>query len=361
MILNYTRFIRTSALLLCLLGVFPARAGSLAVGATLLLIDKEKVTDPATRDLLVKIERALAGVNDYTCLLKTTTNMNGKKAITRTELSFMRPDFARSMSKSDGNEVQYINDGKYCWQYVRNVAGSGRDMLETLNLGDKMTLEQKQQFIREHERLKIFKCDLVAMRKAGCPVRELCGYGRELRPLADCALETLTLESEGEGKIVLSAQQAVRNPAIASIRITLDEKTCLPISKEYLTPSGEALTKLDYTQTKTNTNPNERLFAYTPPQGITVTDNTASLIQLYRTKSESSGVRALKRPTPAEQVKGTGIYIKARPKPPAEGEGKGQGGGGGGYDDEDEDEGGQRGSSRGGGGGGGGKGGGRKR
>ena len=258
------------------------------------------VLEPALQKAVDEIRAKNDAVRSYTCVWdasETSKITKGPRAgqmaelAFREERAFRRPEQLRAkltqvkhtMPGLTGQFRDKVINGATCWEYVRPPAGAGQEVVAALreNLSD----SEKADTIRRHEAPHVFRTDIQRLREAGIWEKRVWPEWEQLLvPFNLCDMSTLKLESEDEGQWVFSAKPIARAKGIERITLTIAKTDGVLremrgiLADSMMSAGGESVQRIS--NLVLNPELSDETFAFTPPEGVEVTDSTDATIKM---------------------------------------------------------------------------------
>ena len=246
--------------------------------------------EPALQKVVDEIMAKNNAVCSYTCVWdgsETFKILKGPRAGQVAELAFheerafKRPERLRVKSTQlehtimpglTGQVRDKVVDGTTGWEYLQTPAGAGQKMVAAMRKD--LPEAEKADIIRRHEAPHVFRTDIQRLREAGVwETRIWPRWEQLLVPFNLCDMSTLKLESEDEGQWIFSAKPIALAKGVERITLTIGKMDgILREIRGTLTKGGENVQRIS--NLVLNPDLPEETFAFTPPEGVEMTDST---------------------------------------------------------------------------------------
>ncbi len=246
--------------------------------------------EPALQKVVDEIMAKNNAVRSYTCVWdgsETSKITKGPRAgqmaeyAFHEERAFKRPDRLRvkltqvkhAMAGLTGQVRDQVIDGATCWDYLQTPSGAGQELVAAMRKD--LPEAEKADIIRRHEAPHVWRKDIQRLREAGIwETRVWHEWERLLVPFNLCDMSTLKLESEDEGQWVFSAKPIAFAKRIERITLTIakTDGVLREMRSSLAEDGGENVQRIsDFVL---NPDLPDETFAFTPPEGVELTDST---------------------------------------------------------------------------------------
>lgn len=246
--------------------------------------------EPALQKVVDEIMAKNNAVRSYTCVWdgsETFKMTKGPRAGQTAELAFheertfKRPDRLRvkftqvkhAMAGLTGQVRDQVIDGATCWDYLQTPSGAGQELVAAV--GKNLSETEKADRVRRHEAPHLWRTDIQRLREAGIWEKRVWPeWERLLVPFNLCDMSTLKLESEDEGKWVFSAKPIARAKRIERITLTIAKADGILREMRGSLADGGGENVQRISDLVLNPDLPDETFAFTPPEGVELTDST---------------------------------------------------------------------------------------
>jgi hypothetical protein len=249
------------------------------------------ILEPALQKLVDEIMAKNNAVRSYTCVwdssetLKITkgprAGQTGELAV-HEERAFKRPERLRAKSTQlehtfmpgmAGQVRDKVVDGTTGWEYLQTPAGAGQKMVAAMRKN--LSEAEKADIIRRHEAPHVWRTDLQRLREAGVwETRIWPEWEPLLVPFNLCDMATLKLESEDEGQWVFSAKPIALAKAVERLTLTIGKTDGILREIRGILADGAGENIQRISNLVLNPDLPDETFAFTPPEGVEMTDAT---------------------------------------------------------------------------------------
>ncbi len=246
--------------------------------------------EPALQKVVDEIMAKNNDVRSYTCVWdgsETSKIPKGPRAGQMAEWefheerAFKRPDRLRIKFTSVKNPMAHLTgqvrdqviDGATCWDYLQTPAGAGQKMVAAMRKN--LSEAEKTDIIRRHEAPHVFRNDIQRLREAGVwETHVLPEWERLLVPFKLCDMSTLKLESEDEDQWVFSAKPIRLMKFYERITLTIAKADGILREMRGTLADGAGENVQRISNLVLNPDLPDATFAFTPPEGVEMTDST---------------------------------------------------------------------------------------
>lgn len=246
--------------------------------------------EPALQKLVDEIMAKNNAVSSYTCVWdgsETSKIPKGPRAGQMAEWefheerAFKRPDRLRIKFTSVKNPMAHLTgqvrdqviDGATCWDYLQTPSGAGQELVAAMRKD--LPEAEKADIIHRHEAPHVFRKDIQRLREAGVwETRVWPEWERLLVPFNLCDMATLKLESEDEGQWVFSAKPIARMKYFERIRLAIGKTDGILREMRGTLADGAGENVQRISNLVLNPDLPDETFAFTPPEGVELTDST---------------------------------------------------------------------------------------
>lgn len=256
----------------------PAQAPSSAVNTS-------AIKDPKAKAAVEQIQKLIAGIREYTCTVQTSTALP-KGSLSMTEQFWCKPPVLLNVQANRehpvatvrGNTTFYYSDGKTLVLHQKPGPGAMAAFTEMFSKSGRASADQVQRMASDAAKPKAFRYDLAKLGAAGMKTDGLFYSEHVMKPFSSCNMETVMLESETADAWTLSAVYNYPGGQGKS-SLVIGKKDGAVRSIVTDSSAGKTTVAISGLQINPAAGIPAATFQYTPPPGVTVTDNTDAFIQ----------------------------------------------------------------------------------